>query len=42
VTGFGQDEDKARTRAAGFDHHLVKPVKMDALQRALAAGPKRS
>jgi PAS domain S-box-containing protein len=26
VTGYGQDSDRARTRAAGFDHHLVKPV----------------
>jgi signal transduction histidine kinase len=26
LTGWGQDQDRARTRAAGFDHHLVKPV----------------
>jgi two-component system, sensor histidine kinase len=26
VTGYGRDEDKARARAAGFDHHLTKPV----------------
>ncbi len=25
-TGWGQDEDRQRTRAAGFDHHLVKPI----------------
>jgi PAS domain S-box-containing protein len=25
LTGYGQDEDRARTRAAGFDGHLVKP-----------------
>jgi hypothetical protein len=25
VTGFGQPEDRRRTREAGFDHHLVKP-----------------
>ena len=25
-TGWGQDDDKARTREAGFDGHLVKPV----------------
>lgn len=31
VTGWGQDEDRRRTRAAGFDHHLVKPVESDAL-----------
>ena len=26
VTGWGQDVDLARSRDAGFDHHLVKPV----------------
>jgi CheY-like chemotaxis protein len=31
VTGYGQDEDRRRSRAAGFDHHLVKPVDFDAL-----------
>lgn len=28
VTGYGQPQDKERTAAAGFDHHLVKPVKL--------------
>jgi CheY-like chemotaxis protein len=31
VTGYGQDEDRRRTLAAGFDHHLVKPVNFDSL-----------
>jgi len=26
LTGWGQEEDRSRTRAAGFDAHLVKPV----------------
>jgi CheY-like chemotaxis protein len=26
VTGYGQQKDRAQTRAAGFSHHLVKPV----------------
>jgi two-component system CheB/CheR fusion protein len=26
LTGYGQPEDKVRTRKAGFDHHLVKPA----------------
>jgi CheY-like chemotaxis protein len=26
VTGFGMPEDRRRSLAAGFDHHLVKPV----------------
>jgi CheY-like chemotaxis protein len=25
-TGWGQPEDRRRSKAAGFDHHLVKPV----------------
>jgi PAS domain S-box-containing protein len=32
LTGYGLSEDKARAMAAGFDHHLVKPVDLDALQ----------
>lgn len=31
LTGWGQDSDLARSRAAGFNHHLVKPVNPDAL-----------
>ncbi len=26
VSGYGQEDDRRRSRAAGFDHHLVKPV----------------
>jgi PAS domain S-box-containing protein len=32
-TGWGQDEDKRRTREAGFDQHLIKPVDPVALMR---------
>jgi CheY-like chemotaxis protein len=39
VTGYGQDEDRERTRAAGFDHHLVKPVDLDAFRRLLREMP---
>lgn len=35
LTGWGQDEDRQRTKAAGFDHHLVKPVNPDEVQRLL-------
>jgi CheY-like chemotaxis protein len=31
ITGYGQEEDRLRSKAAGFDHHLVKPVDIDAL-----------
>jgi signal transduction histidine kinase len=36
LTGWGQDEDRERSRAAGFDHHMVKPVDPDILMRQLA------
>ncbi|HVS39683.1 MAG TPA: ATP-binding protein [Gemmataceae bacterium] len=36
LTGYGQDEDRRRSREAGFDHHLVKPVEPDSLQELLA------
>jgi CheY-like chemotaxis protein len=32
VTGWGQDSDKRRALAAGFDHHLTKPVDPDRLE----------
>lgn len=33
VTGYGQPEDVARSRHAGFDHHVVKPVEPDTLSQ---------
>jgi signal transduction histidine kinase/DNA-binding response OmpR family regulator len=42
ITGYGQPTDRARTRAAGFDAHLVKPVDPTKLRAILAerrAGP---
>jgi PAS domain S-box-containing protein len=36
LTGWGQDEDKRRTREAGLDHHFVKPVEPAVLQKLLA------
>ncbi|MFC5500276.1 ATP-binding protein [Caenimonas terrae] len=38
LTGWGQAEDRARSSAAGFDHHLTKPVDFDRLNALLAAG----
>lgn len=40
LTGWGQEEDRRRTREAGFDHHLVKPVELDALQAVLSSFEK--
>jgi CheY-like chemotaxis protein len=31
LTGYGQEKDKQDAKAAGFDHHLVKPINFDAL-----------
>ena len=36
LTGWGQAEDKRRSREAGFDAHLVKPVDFDALENLVA------
>ena len=37
LTGWGQDRDRELTRSAGFDHHLIKPVDIRALQSVLAS-----
>jgi PAS domain S-box-containing protein len=37
ATGWGQQEDKARAIASGFDHHLTKPVDPDEVQKLLQA-----
>jgi len=31
VTGWGQEQDRRQALAAGFDHHLTKPVNPDQL-----------
>jgi signal transduction histidine kinase len=36
MTGWGQDDDRRQSKAAGFDHHMVKPVDHDALMKLLA------
>jgi CheY-like chemotaxis protein len=35
LTGYGQAQDRERSREAGFDEHLVKPASVDDLQRVL-------
>ena len=35
MTGYGQEEDRKRTRDAGFDHHLVKPIDLAVLTALL-------
>jgi CheY-like chemotaxis protein/two-component sensor histidine kinase len=36
-TGWGQPEDRRRSKAAGFDHHIVKPVSPEAVLELVAA-----
>jgi signal transduction histidine kinase len=40
VTGHAQEEDRRRTAEAGFDAHLVKPVELNDLLRALGQEPR--
>ena len=35
LTGWGQEEDRRRSRAAGFDHHLVKPPDLEKLRELI-------
>lgn len=35
LSGFGADDDRARALAAGFDHHLVKPLDLDFVKSLL-------
>ena len=37
LTGWGHEENRMRTKEAGFDHHLVKPVEPETLRRLLEA-----
>jgi two-component system CheB/CheR fusion protein len=36
LTGYGRASDRAESRAAGFDEHLVKPVQAEQLLRLLS------
>jgi CheY-like chemotaxis protein len=38
LTGWGQEGDRQRSREAGFDHHLIKPVEPDTLLKLLDRG----
>ena len=41
LTGWGQDEDKRRSREAGFDHHLTKPPEPEMLDQLIAMCVRR-
>ncbi len=42
LTGWGQEEDRRRSKEAGFDHHMVKPVEIPAIEKLLEASAVRS
>jgi PAS domain S-box-containing protein len=42
LTGWGQEEDKRKSKEAGFDYHLVKPVDPDVLEKLLTTLPAKS
>jgi len=42
LTGWGQEEDRNRSKEAGFDMHMVKPVDFDALLQLLGSVPSKS
>ncbi|MBP7513316.1 MAG: response regulator [Flavobacteriales bacterium] len=39
LSGWGQDEDRHKSTAAGFDHHLVKPIPSEDILALLGALP---
>ena len=39
LTGWGQAEDREKSRNAGFDGHMIKPVDFAALTKLLAESP---
>jgi DNA-binding response OmpR family regulator len=41
VSGWGQEEDRRRSREAGFDYHFVKPVEYDDIQKLLTAAANK-
>jgi PAS domain S-box-containing protein len=41
LTGWGQDEDRVRSREAGFDHHLTKPPEPDQLDQLIVDCARR-
>ena len=39
LTGYGQAEDRRKSKTAGFDHHLTKPIDDEALAAVLDSVP---
>jgi signal transduction histidine kinase len=41
LTGWGQEDDRRRSEAAGFDEHLVKPAELETIERVCRAAADR-
>jgi CheY-like chemotaxis protein len=41
MTGYGREQDRESTKAAGIDHHLTKPLDEDALIQLITAASSR-
>jgi CheY-like chemotaxis protein len=41
VSGWGQEADKARANAAGFDRHFTKPIAESALRTLVAEAAEK-
>jgi CheY-like chemotaxis protein len=41
ISGYGQDEDIRRSKQAGFDHHLVKPIEHEVLLTLISPAAPR-
>ncbi|MGV3723543.1 MAG: ATP-binding protein [Actinomycetota bacterium] len=41
ITGYGRDDDRRKSREAGFDHHLVKPIDLQTLRQLVTEAPAR-
>jgi CheY-like chemotaxis protein len=42
VTGYGREQDRIRSLAAGFDEFFVKPIELNALQAVLSRAAQRT
>jgi CheY-like chemotaxis protein len=42
LSGYGQSADRQKSAAAGFTHHLVKPVALSILKELLDQAPRRA
>lgn len=41
LTGYGQDADQQTSLEAGFDHHAVKPARLEQVKEILATASER-